>query len=84
MGVCRGSLEKQVATVRDSLVHYDVLQAPSLTAFEVWNHMEAVMLLFIAPSTLARRTLFHHQFGYHYMLVELHSLISEFEERTTS
>jgi len=72
---------KQAAAVRDSLVHYDVVKAPSLTASEVWNHMEAVMLLFIAPSTLARRTLFHDQFGYHDMLVQLHSLISEFEER---
>jgi hypothetical protein len=67
---------KQAAAVRDSLVHYDVLKAPSLTAFEVWDHMEAVMLLFIAPSTLARRTLFPHQFGYHYMLVQLHCILS--------
>lgn len=72
---------RQAGAVRDSLVHYDVSKAPSLTAFEVWNHMEAVMLLFIAPSTLARRTLFDRQFGYYYMLVQLHPLISEFEER---
>jgi len=72
---------RQAAAVRDSLVHYDVLKAPSLTASEVWNNMEAVMLLFIAPSTLARRTLFHEQFGYHDMLVQLHPLVSEFEER---
>jgi hypothetical protein len=71
----------QAVAVRDSLVHYDVSNAPSLTAFEVWNHMEAVMLLFIAPSTVARRTLSRYQFGYHYMLVQLHPLISEFEER---
>lgn len=72
---------KQTAAVRDSLVHYDVSKAPSLTASEVWNHIEAVLLLLIAPSTLARRTLFHEQFGYHDMLVQLYGLISEFEER---
>jgi|SRR5438445_1680211 len=72
---------REAALVRDSLVHYDVSKAPSLTSFEVWNHMESVMLLFIVPSTLARRTLFQRQFYYYYILAQLHPLISEFEER---
>lgn len=67
--------------VRNSLVHYDVSKAPSLTAAEVWGHLEAVMLLLIAPSTLARRTLLSQQFDHYSTLVQLHSLISEFEER---
>jgi hypothetical protein len=71
----------EAGRVRDSLVHYDVSKAPSLTAAEVWSYMETVMLLLIAPSTMARRTLFHEQFGYHDMLVQLRPLISEFEER---
>jgi hypothetical protein len=72
---------ERVATLRDSLVHYDVSIAPSLTASEIWNQMEAVMLLFIAPSTQAQRTLFPHQFDFYCTLAQLHPLISEFEER---
>jgi hypothetical protein len=70
-----------LVTLRDSLVHYNVSKAPSLTASQVWGHLEAVLLLFIAPSTLARRTLLAHQFDHYCTLVQLHPLISEFEER---
>jgi len=71
----------KVVTARDSLVHYNASNAVSLTASQVWESLESVMLLFIAPSTLARRTLFIHQFDYYETLTELHPLISEFEER---
>lgn len=67
--------------VRDSFVHYDVPRAPSLTASEVWNHIEAMLLLFIEPSTKLRRTLFAPQFDLYSTLAELQPLISEFEER---
>ena len=81
----RGSRVWQAGTkmvsARDSLVHYNVSEAPSLTATQIWGHLEAVMLLFIAPSTLARRTLLPHQFDYYATLVQLRSLISDFEER---
>ena len=70
-----------LVTVRDALVHYNVSKSPSLMASQVWGHLEAVMLLFVAPSTLARRTLLIHQFDHYYTLVQLHPLISEFEER---
>lgn len=71
----------KVVTARDSLVHYNASNAVSLTASQVWEYIESVLMLFIAPSTLARRTLFIHQFDYYGILAELHSLISEFEER---
>ena len=67
--------------VRDSLVHYNVPEAPSLKASEVWNHIEAVLLLFIEPSTKCRRTLFSPQFDLYSMLARLKPLVSEFEER---
>jgi hypothetical protein len=67
--------------VRDTLVHYDVPGAPSLTASEVWNHMEAVLLLFIEPSTKLRRTLFYSQFDLYSTMASLQPLIGEFEER---
>ena len=70
-----------VVTVRDSLVHYNVSKAPSLTSRQLWGHLEAVMLLFIAPSTMAGRTLLSHQFDLYCTLVQLHPFISEFEER---
>jgi len=72
---------KNVEGVRDALVHYDVTKAPSLTASEVWSHIEAIMLLFIVPSCIIRRTLNAHQFDYYSMLVELLPLVCEFEER---
>ena len=72
---------EQVVRLRDSLVHYDVSKAPTITASETWRHMESAMLLFIAPSTMARRTLFDFQFDYFNTLTALRPLISEFEER---
>lgn len=72
---------KQVADIRDNLVHYDVKKAPPLKALDIWTHMESVMLLFIAPSTVAKRTLFHWQFECFNTLAELYPLISQFEER---
>ena len=81
----RGSTIWQTAErfklVRDSLVHYDVREAPSLTTSEVWGHMEAVLMLFIAPSARIRRTLFGPQFDLYSMLAALQPLISQFEER---
>jgi hypothetical protein len=70
-----------VVKVRNSLVHYNVLKAPSLTASQIWAHLEAVILLFIAPSTFAQRTLLPGQFENYLTLVQLQPLISEFEER---
>lgn len=67
--------------LRDTLVHYDVAKAPTITATETWTHIESAMLLFIAPSTMASRTLFHSQFEFFNTLTKLHPFISEFEER---
>lgn len=72
---------KLVEKTRNALVHYEVAEAPSLTASGMWHHMEAVFLLLIAPSCLVGRTLFSHQFDYYSLLVELLPLVSEFEER---
>jgi hypothetical protein len=71
----------RIRTVRDSLVHYDVRGAPSLTASELWKHMEAVLLLSIEPSTKLGRTLFRPQFDLYATLAGLQPLITEFEER---
>jgi len=72
---------ERLSQARDSLVHYNVSVAPSIKASELWSHLEALMLLFIAPSTQARRTLLTHQFDLHFLLSVLHPLITEFEER---
>jgi hypothetical protein len=71
----------RMRTVRNSLVHYDVPEAPSLTASEVWNHMETILLLFIEPSTKLGRTLFYSQFDLYSTLAGLLPLIYEFKER---
>jgi hypothetical protein len=72
---------ERVAKLRDSLVHYNVAEAPSLKASEIWSHLEAVLLLFIAPSAALKRTLLSNQFDLHWTLVELQRFSSEFEER---
>ena len=72
---------ESVRVVRDSLVHYDVPEASSLRASKMWDHMEAILMLFIVPSTKTRRTLFCPQFDLYSTLVGLQPLISEFEER---
>lgn len=72
---------ERVATVRDSLVHYDVAKAPELRTSEMWAHMEAVFLLLIAPSVMIGRSLYLDQYDYYYALAKLQPLISEFEER---
>ncbi len=70
-----------VVTARDELVHYKTSKAPTLTMRNVWEHMEATLLLFIGPSSEAQRTLFLKQYAYHSMLVELLRFIIDFEER---
>jgi len=83
--VVRGSSVWQAAELsretRNCLVHYDVRKAPSLTTSGLWGHMEAVLMLLIAPSTRICRTLFEPQFDLYSKLVALHSLMAEFEER---
>jgi len=72
---------REAATVRDSVVHYNVSIAPSITASQAWEHVESIMLLLIAPSCQAKRTLFHRQYDAYSMLVQLREFITEFEER---
>ncbi len=70
-----------VVEARDEIVHYKTQKAPTLTMEQVWDHMEAVFLLFIGPSADARRTLLHYQYEYYWALVELQKFIIDFEER---
>ena len=76
-----GEAGDRMRLVRDSFVHYDASTAPSLTALEVWKHMEAMLLLLIEPSTKLRRTLFGPQFDLYSTLAGLQPFIPEFEER---
>jgi len=81
----RGSIIWQngeaVVKARNELVHYRTSKAPTLTMREIWEHIEAILLLLIGPSTVAKRTLFSHQYGYHSIIVELLRFIVDFEER---
>ncbi len=69
------------ARVRNQFIHYEVSAAPSLKATELWNHLEAILLLLIGPSASLHRSVFHHQFDLYWILAELQQLIEEFEER---
>lgn len=72
---------RAVEKARNMLVHYNISKAPSLTTSQVWEYLEAVMLLFITPSVLTKRTLLSQQFDLYSILVRLYPLISKFEEK---
>ena len=66
---------------RNDLVHYEVSGMPSVKATELWQHLEAILLLLIGPSVEAGRTVMPNQYELHGVLVQLKPLIEEFEER---
>ncbi len=72
---------KRMSKVRDSLAHYDVSEAPTIKASELWGYLETELLLFIAPSAQVNRTLFYPQFDMYFLLAELKPFIKEFEEQ---
>lgn len=66
---------------RNALVHYDVKDVPAITSKELGESIEAVLLLLIAPSCTAKRTLLFHQYEYYAALAKLLALLEDFEER---
>src|SRR5262249_49114219 len=68
---------------RNELVHYEVSSAPSLITSELWTHLEAILLLFVGPSTVLGRSVYSHQFEVHWVLSEMRPLIIDFEEKTS-
>jgi hypothetical protein len=65
---------------RNALVHYEIVDLPSVMATELWGHLEAILLLLIGPSTQVGRSVMPSQYELHGMLDSLHPLIEEFEE----
>lgn len=74
-------LGQAALTKRNELVHYEVSDMPALTATELWQHLEAILLLLIGPSTQIRVSVMPRQYELYGVLVQLRELIEEFEER---
>ena len=66
---------------RNELVHYRFSDMPSLKATELWQHLEAILLLLIGPSSHIGRSVMPGQYEVYGVLCELHDLAEEFEER---
>lgn len=83
--VNRGDLFWQRAVraveARDALAHYHVSSAPSITCRALWEHLEAIALLWIVPSAKVERTIFWDQFECYEMLADLEPYLLDFEER---
>jgi hypothetical protein len=74
-------LGQSALTKRNELVHYEVSDMPALTATELWQHLEAILLLLIGPSAQIRISVMPRQYELYGVLVQLRELIEEFEER---
>lgn len=66
---------------RNELVHYKLSDMPSLRATELWQHLEAMLLLLIGPSAEIGRTVMPDQYELHGMLDDLRPLIEDYEEK---
>lgn len=66
---------------RDALAHYHVRGAPSITCRDLWTYLEAIALLWIAPSAHVGRSIYWQQYDCYEMLAKLHPFLQEFEER---
>lgn len=73
-------LGESVLKKRNALVHYDIVDLPSVMATELWQHLEAILLLLIGPSAQLGKSVMPGQYELYGMLYLLHSLIEEFEE----
>lgn len=65
---------------RHELAHYEIREMPSLKASQVWQHLEAILLLLIAPSTKIGRSIVPDVYELYGVLCELHPLVEEYEE----
>jgi len=66
---------------RNELVHYKFSDMPSLKTTELWQHLEAILLLLIGPSSQIGRSVMPGQYEVYGILCELHDLVEEFEEK---
>ena len=66
---------------RNELVHYKFSEMPSLRATELWQHLEAILLLLIGPSCQIGKSVMPDQYALYGVLCELQPLIEEFEEK---
>ena len=71
----------EAVTARDALVHYHVRGAPAISCKGLWRHLEAISLLWIAPSAQVGRTVFPEQYDCYEMLADLQPFLQDFEER---
>jgi hypothetical protein len=62
---------------RNELVHYEVGKTPSLGLFELWSHMEAILLILIAPSADLKRSVYTSQFEIYEKLADLFPLLEQ-------
>ena len=74
-------LGQSALTKRNELVHYEVSNMPSLTATELLQHLESILLLLIGPSAQIRISVMPRQYELYGVLIQVGALIEEFEER---
>ena len=61
--------------LRNYLVHVDVRESRGITADEVLNFMEDVLMLFITPSCMIGKSIFLGQFRFHNIVTDLRELV---------
>jgi len=66
---------------RHALVHYEVRDLPSVTATELCDHLEAIILLFIGPSARIGKSIMPGQFELFGVIDDLRPLVEKFEEK---
>jgi hypothetical protein len=66
---------------RNEMVHYKFSDMPSLKATELWQHLEAILLLLIGPSSKIGKSIMPDQYELYGVLCELQELVDEFEEK---
>ena len=65
---------------RNELVHYKFSDMPSVKTTELWQHLESILLLLIAPSCQIRKSVSPDLYELYGVLCQLQPLIEEFEE----
>ncbi len=65
---------------RHELVHYEIRGMPSLKANQLWEHLEAILLLLIGPSAQIGRSVVPDLYELYGVLCELQPLLEEYEE----
>jgi hypothetical protein len=66
---------------RNELVHYKFSDMPSLKTTELWQQLEAILLMLIGPSAYIRKSVMPDQYELYGILCALRPLIEDFEEK---